>query len=169
MSEPAVNLPSRPPLHVVIDGASGHRSSKIKAVSFLDLKAKLQSKIGLDNGKGHDEEKIRLAWRVLTTVRKGLGYSVEQFCEVLGISRATYERNSFKKSLKPVTNNRLHRFVEIFSLGKSYFETDEELVAWMTTPAPEFGGLIPGEIAMNEPGTQTVIDLLISIRSGACA
>lgn len=112
-------------------------------------------------------------------VRKGLAYSsflrfqrntnlsARAIAELIQIPTRTLTRRKSEGKLAPEESDRLVRASRIFGRAMELFEGDSEAArAWLTSPQPALGGLVPLELARTDVGANEVESLIGRLEYG---
>ena len=132
----------------------------------------VRSLLNLPKGKRPDLE--TLIWRLreglevreLEELRTVLDVSATRMAELLGISRATFQRRSGGGRLKQTESDRVVRFARIMGLAMEALESEESARQWLNTPQVALGGAVPLDYARTELGAREVEDMLGRIDEG---
>ncbi len=96
----------------------------------------------------------------LQKFKKLASLSNENLSEMLGISKSTINRMSPGQKLNLQESDRLVRYLRLFALAVSLFESRELAIEWFFSPQPGLGGETPFEFAKTEAGAREVENLI---------
>ena len=95
-------------------------------------------------------------------LKSTLNIRIKTLAAAVGKTTRAVEKNPHSESIQKV----LRKIVFIFSLLKEMLETETEVLIWIKSPNPEFGGLSPMDTIVKGE-IDAVIEYLLDIRKGA--
>ena len=96
------------------------------------------------------------------------GFSNIEISALLGVSEKTFIRwqHTPKKSIDPVSSDRLYRTAKIMALADTVLEGADEAHAWINQPQFGLNKKIPRELLTTDAGAREVEDLLLRMEHG---
>jgi len=126
--------------------------------------------VHLSAGQAHDIVKAGIPSRSLAPLGVYLGLSKSAIAGYLGLDRVTANRKVAKDERLPThAAEAMLRLLELDTLAKDTFETEDEAAGWLLEPHPMLGGQRPVECAKSSFGTECVKDILTAIKYGGVA
>jgi putative toxin-antitoxin system antitoxin component (TIGR02293 family) len=113
-------------------------------------------------------------------IQKGLpAFTISRVCErlhlperqaalALGVplSALTRLRRSPQRLLDPALSDRLYRIANLFAIAASALCGEDSASAWLLSPQPGLGNLIPVDLISTEASAREVEDLLLRLEHG---
>ena len=115
----------------------------------------------------HEKVEQGLSFEALERLRRALDLPLSRFAELVKIPPRTLARRKEAKRLQPDESDRLVRLSRIVGLAIQLFEGGlVEARAWLLSPHPALGNVVPLEFAANEVGAREVENLIGRLEHG---
>lgn len=109
---------------------------------------------------------VRRFWHALNFLKYAFGYSTEDFCEAIGLSKSSWDRKLFQEAVAKPVYDRVFVLARLYAIAHDVLDEVDDVRLWFGHPLPALGGTKPQVLAIGEPGTGEVLNLLEAMREG---